>query len=120
MTIVQISVIIIGLLVGYWGVSSFFNGTKNPLQSKRPGATDQWSQEASGASDAPQTWYEVLGIPSNAGIEEIRRAYKVLIGQYHPDKVATLGTELRDLAEIKSKQITTAYREAMRSLGVDL
>jgi preprotein translocase subunit Sec63 len=31
------------------------------------------------------------------------------MAEYHPDKVATLGVELRDLAEEKSKAITAAY-----------
>jgi preprotein translocase subunit Sec63 len=31
------------------------------------------------------------------------------MAEYHPDKVATLGADLRDLAEAKSKAITAAY-----------
>ena len=40
------------------------------------------------------------------------------MGQYHPDKVAGLGVELRALAERKSKEISGAYRQAMREHGV--
>jgi len=49
--------------------------------------------------------------------EEIRRAYRVLMSQYHPDKVAALGDELKEVAERKSKEITLAYREAMQARG---
>ena len=31
------------------------------------------------------------------------------MAEYHSDKVATLGAELRELAEVKSKAITAAY-----------
>jgi len=30
--------------------------------------------------------YEVLGITPEASIEEIKRAYRALVNQYHPDK----------------------------------
>jgi DnaJ like chaperone protein len=59
----------------------------------------------------------VLGVDPNASVEEIRQAYRLLISQYHPDRVATLGDELKALAERKSKDITRAYREAMNVRG---
>ena len=31
------------------------------------------------------------------------------MAEYHPDKVAMLGAELRELSEAKSKAITAAY-----------
>ena len=46
---------------------------------------------------------------------EIERAYKVKISQYHPDKVAQMGIEIRELAEAKSKEINAAYDYATRS-----
>jgi DnaJ like chaperone protein len=36
------------------------------------------------------------------------------MAEYHPDKVAQLGEELRILAEAKSKEINAAYSEALR------
>ena len=61
----------------------------------------------------PPHWSTVLEIPRDAGVEEIREAYRRLISQYHPDKVASLGRELQALAESKSKDITIAYQEAL-------
>lgn len=53
--------------------------------------------------------YEVLGIPPGATEDEIRKAYKLLMVQYHPDKVQHLGTDLQLVAKKKSAQIMGAY-----------
>jgi DnaJ like chaperone protein len=66
---------------------------------------------------APLNWYETLNVPPHATVEDIRQAYKVLMHQYHPDKVASLGDELKALAERKSKEITNAYRQALQLRG---
>jgi DnaJ-domain-containing protein 1 len=38
--------------------------------------------------------------------------------EYHPDKVASLGPELRALAEKKSKEINAAYEFFKKRYGV--
>lgn len=50
-------------------------------------------------------------------MDEIRRSYKTLMSQYHPDKVAELGDELKRLAERKSKEINSAYQQALSQQG---
>ena len=62
-------------------------------------------------------WTRVLELPADASIDEIREAYRRLMSQYHPDKVASLGRELRELAETKSKDISVAYQEALAARG---
>jgi DnaJ-class molecular chaperone len=58
--------------------------------------------------------YKILGISEDATEDEIKDAYRHKIQQYHPDKVpAHLGTELRDFAEKKSKEINRAYEELL-------
>lgn len=59
-------------------------------------------------------WYVVLGVSSDASIVQIKHAYRVQMSQYHPDKVAELGEEIRALAERKSKEINAAYQIALR------
>lgn len=56
--------------------------------------------------------YEVLGISRNAGLEEIKRAYRELSRKYHPDSYA--GNPLSSLAEEKFKQVQEAYDAIMR------
>ena len=69
------------------------------------------------APPAAPDWARVLELPPEAGVDEIHDAYRRLIGQYHPDKVASLGRELRELAEAKSREIESAYRAALMERG---
>jgi hypothetical protein len=62
-------------------------------------------------------WTRVLELPADASVEQIRDAYRRLIGQYHPDKVASLGRELQELAEAKSKDVALAYQAALMERG---
>ena len=53
--------------------------------------------------------YAVLGLTSDASDEEVDRAYRRLIGQYHPDRVAGAAGELRRQAETRAREINRAY-----------
>lgn len=57
--------------------------------------------------------HAVLGVPPGAPHEEIRRAYQQRMREYHPDRVAGLAPEIRELAERRSKEINQAY-DALR------
>jgi DnaJ like chaperone protein len=59
-------------------------------------------------------WYEVLEIKPDSSYEEIKAAYRKLMKEYHPDKVATLGKDLKALAESKTKEISEAYETAIK------
>lgn len=51
--------------------------------------------------------YEVLGLKPGATQEEIKKAYRNLIKQYHPDQYGD--NPLKDLAEEKMREINAAY-----------
>jgi DnaJ-domain-containing protein 1 len=53
--------------------------------------------------------YNILGIPRNSSDIKIKSAYKEKLRQYHPDKVAALGDELKMLAEKKTREINLAF-----------
>lgn len=53
--------------------------------------------------------FEILGVVPGASKQEIQAAYRKVVQQYHPDKVAHLGRELQDLAKEKFVEIQTAY-----------
>ena len=55
--------------------------------------------------------YEVLGVSRNASKEEIDKAYRSKLKEYHPDKVHSLGGELQKLAKEKTREIVEAYEK---------
>lgn len=62
-------------------------------------------------SPPPRPWYQVLEVSSVASLDEIKRAYQRKIRQYHPDKVAGLGPEFTEIANLKAKEINLAYEQ---------
>ena len=114
MSTTEILVIAFGLFLGYWVVSKLFTAKAS---GDRKSTEDKYSDSAKTGDQqerAPE-WFDVLKVSRNASCEEIQAAYKSLIRQYHPDKVATLGEELKALAEEKSKEINAAYQAGLRS-----
>ena len=61
--------------------------------------------------------YEVLGVPSSATDEEVKKAYRNLARKYHPDNYHD--SPLADVAQEKMKEINEAYEEvqSMRNTG---
>ena len=55
--------------------------------------------------------YEVLGVPRGASDEEIKKAYRRLSRQYHPD--ANVNNPNKDAAEEKFKEVQDAYKSIM-------
>jgi DnaJ-domain-containing protein 1 len=53
--------------------------------------------------------YATLGVASDASEEDIDRAYRQLMGKYHPDRVAGAAAEIRALAEERARAINMAY-----------
>ena len=58
--------------------------------------------------------YSVLGLNPSSGPEEVKKAYRQLASQYHPDKVSHLGPELIAFAQDKFKGINEAYAGIQR------
>jgi len=54
-------------------------------------------------------YYEILGIEADAPQEEIRRSFRERVRACHPDRVANLDVDLRQLAAEKMVQLNEAY-----------
>jgi len=63
--------------------------------------------------------YKVLGIDENASDKEVKRAYRKLMSQHHPDKLASKGLpeEMMMLAKEKAQDIQRAYEALRKSRG---
>lgn len=125
MTYVEIIVIVGGLLLGYWIVTilvnkklvSSTNSNNNPKNGPQQNGAlhDAPDNDHSDEEDhIPASWFRILEVSESASPEQVVAAYKHKISQYHPDKVAQMGAEIRELAEAKSKQINAAYNYAIK------
>jgi preprotein translocase subunit Sec63 len=66
----------------------------------------------------PSDWdpWAVLGLPRGSGRDQIVQAYRERLKEYHPDRVADLGRELREVAHRRTVEIQRAYDELTRSV----
>lgn len=86
----------------------------------RPEPKEEWyCEEGEESSITPQekNFQErrVLGIKGEPTPERVKAALRKRIRKYHPDMVASMGLELRELAHRKTQEITHAYSQLMRA-----
>ena len=73
-------------------------------------------QEHATSSSRLEDAYRTLGIAKGASDDEVKRAYRRLMNQHHPDKLVAKGLpqEMMDMANQKTQEIKAAY-ELIRS-----
>lgn len=59
--------------------------------------------------------FEILGLEPSATAEEIKKAYRRLSMEYHPDRLSGISESLKKLAEAKFIEIKEAYDVALKS-----
>ncbi len=72
------------------------------------------------ASVAPLSQaYAKLGLKEGASDAEVKKAYRKLVSQYHPDKLISRGLpeEMMEVAKIRVREINTAYDQIKQAKG---
>jgi DnaJ like chaperone protein len=63
--------------------------------------------------------YAQLGLEASATDAEVKKAYRKLVSQYHPDKLVSHGLpeEMMDIAKTRVREINTAYDQIKQARG---
>ena len=69
-------------------------------------------------SDSLEDAYKVLGVSPSASDDELRKAYRRLALEHHPDRVASLGEDVRRAAEKKFQEINAAKERIWKARGL--
>ena len=83
------------------------------VQAQQSFAEERPAQKKTSLRDA----YAVLGVTPSASDDEIRKAYRRLLSQHHPDKLVSKGLpeEMIKLAAEKTHEIKTAYEQIKKA-----
>ena len=77
-------------------------------------------QQAPSQGSSLQQSYASLGIKAEASTQEIKRAYRKLVSQYHPDKLVSQGLpeEMMEMSKKRVREINAAYDKIKASRGI--
>ena len=109
MTVTEVLVIVCGIAIGYWLVAVF-------VPHARPGTGGDAPAPTTTIDIGAPAWHEVLGVAPDADRDAIHDAYRRRLAQYHPDKVATMAPEIRELAARRAIELDVAYDRALMQL----
>ena len=80
-------------------------------------STDEIDSMLGMGKDDLASAYRVLGITPDASDDEVKKAYRRLALEHHPDKVSALGEDIRKAAEKKFQEINAAKDKIFKERG---
>lgn len=90
-------------------IANFLEISSYDLRTIEAKFTYRQQQTASTSGNMAEHYYAVLGLEPSTDMESVKKAYRKLCMQFHPDKVSHLGDEFKAVAEEKMKEINQAY-----------
>ncbi len=97
--------IVVGLVLGHLYDAGIFSGQSAAARPPTP--------PASGGGDP----YATLGVSASDSDDTVEAAYRRLMSEFHPDRVASAGPEIRELAERRTREANAAWDEIKRQRG---
>lgn len=93
------------------------------LRARQAGGGSSYSgqqQPPSSAGQSLQQSYATLGIQPDASAQDIKRAYRKLVSQYHPDKLVSQGLpdEMMEVSKKRVREINAAYDNIKVARGI--
>ena len=91
------------------------------LRARQGGGSAYGSQQRTPEQGPPiQQSYATLGLKVDASAQEIKRAYRKLVSQYHPDKLVSQGLpeEMMEMSKNRVREINAAYDKIKASRGI--
>ena len=102
------------IMLVFWALDRAIN-LKGFFREAMGGArTRNKQQQRSQDEDTVAPPHQVLGVKRNASQQEIKKAYRKLLSQYHPDKFSHLGQEFEDTARRRTQAIIAAYERVYK------
>jgi DnaJ like chaperone protein len=93
------------------------------LRARQEGGGHTYSrhrQQVPNKGQSLEQSYAALGIKADASAQEIKRAYRKLVSQYHPDKLVSQGLpeEMMEMSKKRVREINAAYDKIKASKGI--
>lgn len=92
------------------------SGTRS--DNRYSGSGYSGSSSGTSSSNNRRDPYKVLGLDSSASDEEVKKAYRRLAMKYHPDRVETMGEEVKKNAVEQFREINEAYEQIKTARGM--